>query len=141
MASEVLLKASHNVVLLLQKLSGSESGRLVNIAGRQRMLSQRLSSLYILKSWGFDNPNYEDAYLLAIKEYRSALNELKSAPVNTRKIKNSLIDVERYFKIFENSNSMKVSTPSMSRRSAAKMLTIMNDVTMLYQIEAEKSEK
>ncbi len=136
--SEELLKASHNVVLLLQKLSGSASGRLVNIAGRQRMLSQRLSSLYILKSWGFENPKYEKAYLLAIKEYRSALDELKSASINTRKIKNSLIDVERYFKMFENSNSMKVSAPSMIRRSAAKMLTMMNDVTMLYQLEAEK---
>lgn len=136
--SEGLLKSSHQVVLLLQKLSGSESGRLVNIAGRQRMLSQRLSSLYILKSWGFESPKYGEAYLLAIKEYRSALNELKSAPMNTRKIKNSLVDVERYFKMFENSNSMKVSAPSMIRRSAAKMLTMMNDVTMLYQIEAEK---
>ncbi|MCW8827318.1 MAG: type IV pili methyl-accepting chemotaxis transducer N-terminal domain-containing protein, partial [Gammaproteobacteria bacterium] len=57
--NEALLKASHAVVLQLQSLSGSESGRLVNIAGRQRMLSQRLSSLYILQSWGFNNPEYE----------------------------------------------------------------------------------
>jgi len=139
--SENLLKASHAVVLLLQELSGSESGRLVNIAGRQRMLSQRLSSLYILKSWGFNNPDYESAYLKAIKEYRAALDELKSASINTRKIKRSLIDAEKYFKMFENSNSMTVSAPSMLRRSAAKMLTIMNNVTMLYQVESEKLQK
>lgn len=139
--SEGLLRASHQVVLLLQNLSGTESGRLVNIAGRQRMLSQRLSSLYILQSWGFANVVYQNAYRLSIKEYRSALDELKSAPINTRKIKNSLFDVERYFKMFENSNSMQVSAPSMLRRAAAKMLTMMNDITMLYQIEAEKSEK
>jgi len=139
--SEGLLKASHQVVLLLQKLSGSESGRLVNLAGRQRMLSQRLSSLYILKSWGFTNVVYENDYRKAIKEYRSALDELMTASINTRKIKNSLVDVERYFKMFENSNSMQVSAPSMLRRAAAKMLAMMNDVTMLYQIEAEKLEK
>jgi len=139
--NEELLQASHEVVLLLQKLSGSESGRLVNIAGRQRMLSQRLSSLYILQSWGFKDPRYEDAYLQAIKEFRAALDELKSASINTRKIRNSLNDVEKYFKMFENSNSMNVSAPSMIRRSAEKLLVLMNDVTMLYQIESEKLQK
>ena len=139
--SEKLLKASHAVVLLLQELSGTESGRLVNIAGRQRMLSQRLSSLYILQSWGFSNPTYEKAYLVAIKEYRLALDELKNSSINTRKIARYLLNAEKYFKMFEHSNSMKVSAPSMLRRSAAKMLKVMNDVTMLYQIESEKLQQ
>jgi hypothetical protein len=139
--NEDLLKASHAVVLGLQTLSDSESGRLVNIAGRQRMLSQRLSSLYILKSWGFTDPEYDAAYTLAIKEYRAALDELKSAPINTRKIKYALADVEKYFQMFENSDSTKVSTPSIIRRSAEKLLQEMNDVTMLYQIESEKLQK
>ncbi len=139
--SDGLLTASHEVVLLLQKLSGSDSGRIINLSGRQRMLSQLLSSLYLLKSWGFENPEYDEAYFTAIKEYRSALDELKSAPINTKKIDNSLVNVERYFKMFENSNSMNVSAPSMIRRSAAKMLSIMDEVTMLYQIEAEKLAK
>ncbi|MCW8826899.1 MAG: hypothetical protein OQK78_10815, partial [Gammaproteobacteria bacterium] len=79
-------------------------------------------------------------YVEAIKEYRAALDELKSSPINTRKIKSSLLDAEKYFKMFEGSNSLKVSAPSMIRRSAAKMLTIMNDVTLLYQKESEKQE-
>jgi nitrate/nitrite-specific signal transduction histidine kinase len=41
--NDELLRASHKVVLQLQDASGSDFGRLVNISGRQRMLSQRLA--------------------------------------------------------------------------------------------------
>lgn len=135
--SEALLKASHKVVLDLQSLSDHDAGELINISGRQRMLVLRLSSLYILKSWGFDNPKYKEAYTQTILDYRTALNKLKASPFTTKKIDNALFKIEKYFKMFENSHSMTVSAPSMIRRTADRMVIMMEAVTKFYQIQVE----
>ena len=136
--SESLLSASQQVFLDIQKLSGDKSGRLLDISKQMSMLSQRLSSLYILKSWGFNNAVYDNDYAGAIREYRLLMNELMAAPNNTKEIENRLWEIEKYFKMFEKSNLQAVNIPSVMRRSAVKMLTIMNNVTALYQIEAKK---
>src|SRR6266566_3262990 len=51
--NEELLKATHRVVVQLQEYYGRATGRLVNIAGRERMLSQRLAKFYMLRQAGF----------------------------------------------------------------------------------------
>ena len=138
--SEALLEASHKVVLDLQSLSDHHAGELINISGRQRMLVLRLSSLYILKSWGFDNPEYKEEYTQTILDYRAGLNKLRASPINTRKIDNALFKIEKYFKMFENSHAMNVSAPSMIRRTADRMVIMMEAVTEFYQIQVENAD-
>jgi nitrate/nitrite-specific signal transduction histidine kinase len=45
---EALLKQANEAVGLFAKQTGKESGKIINISGRQRMLSQCLASLYML---------------------------------------------------------------------------------------------
>ena len=44
--SEEVLALAHQATVELEKKSGSNAGRLVNISGRQRMLSQRMAKYY-----------------------------------------------------------------------------------------------
>lgn len=48
--AELLLKESHQLVLLLEKRSGTVAGKIVNISGRQRMLSQRIAKTYLFSA-------------------------------------------------------------------------------------------
>jgi len=134
--AEKLLIASHKVVLMLQDLSGTSQGKLVNIAGRQRMLSQRISNLYLMQAWGFEKEPYTSDYQTAISEFDSALSLLMKAPENTKKISDSLKGVALQWGVFQHSAKLEKGKyiPALITRSADKILTQMNTITGMYAL-------
>lgn len=132
--AEKLLTASHQVVLTMQELSGTSQGKLVNISGRQRMLSQRISNLYTIQSWGFEKEPYISDYKKALGEFDDALKFLTAAPENTKAISAALEKVTLQWGLFQHSASMKKGRyiPSLISRSADKILVQMNTITGMY---------
>ena len=135
MLAEDTLAASHRIVIMLQDESGTKKGKLVNISGRQRMLSQRLSNLYMLQSWGFNSSEYSDDYSRALNEFKGALTELRTSALSTKEIKQKLKKSKRELNMFERSSHHKNGEfiPLMIKMSADKLLKLMNDVTHLYE--------
>ncbi len=132
--SDEVLKKAHKFVLLLQERSGTNAGKLVNISGRQRMLSQRIGKFYVLKSWGLDNPEYDIGMQKAVVEFTDALRLLQNAPENTSEINDALAKVEKDWNTFRISKQLKGNNyiPSLVVRSLDKILAQMNYITALY---------
>ncbi|WP_428605904.1 type IV pili methyl-accepting chemotaxis transducer N-terminal domain-containing protein [Sedimenticola sp.] len=132
--AEQLLAAAHQVVLILADESGTNQGHLVNIAGRQRMLSQRMGNLYMLMSWKFDDELYRQDYKSATEEFDKALQELINAHENTQQISDILDQVKKNWDLYNLSNRMGENeyVPGLVARMLDKILVQMNEVTGLY---------
>ncbi len=133
--SDKLLASSHRVVELLQDASGTEYARLVNISGRQRMLSQRAAKLYLLSAWGLDNPELQNALNQTSDEFAAALKELQSSNANTPTISRQLRDVNDQWVSFASTLNIEGSAtfPLIVADASEKILQHFEEITFLYQ--------
>jgi len=130
---DALLKASDDTTKLFAKASGEASGDIVNKAGRQRMLSQRMASLYMLKVWEVDDPQFKTKLDDAMKLFKTSLEELEKSDLTTEEIKTLLAKVKRSFMFFEMmSRSKSKFVPTLIYKKSNDILVNMNSVTQKY---------
>lgn len=136
---ENLLASCHATTELLVKASGQGESEIINLSGRQRMLSQRLASLYMLKVWGVDDPEFEMKLKETMDEFSKAHKVLKESELNTEEINSSLKKVGKLYMWFEVMGKSKSGryVPSLISKSSDKILSEMNKVTDLY-VKASK---
>ncbi len=130
---DALLKAADDTTKLFAKESGKASGETVNKAGRQRMLSQRMASLYMLKVWEVEDPQFKTKLDDAMKLFKTSLAELEKSSLNTDEIKTLLTKVKRSFMFFEMmSKSKSKFVPTLIYKKSNDILTNMNSATQKY---------
>ncbi len=130
---DALLKAADDTTKLFAKESGNASGEIVNKAGRQRMLSQRMASLYMLKVWEVEDPQFKNKLDDAMKLFKTSLAELEKSDLNTDEINILLAKVKRSFMFFEMmSRSKSKYVPTLISKKSNDILVNMNSATQKY---------
>ncbi len=130
---DALLKTTDNTTKLFAKLTDKHYGEIIDISGRQRMLSQKMAGLYMLKVWGINDPKFTKKMEETMTLFKTSLNKLLKYEKNTPKITKLLNNTQRSFKFFEfmNKSSTKF-IPSLIYKKSNEILKDMDRATNLY---------
>ncbi len=136
--SEAVLGAAQKLTVAYERASGSPAGRLVNLSGRQRMLSQRMAKAYFFRHLGINPEAAREMLDGAMKEFAKALDELKTAPQNTAQIKSELGLVEQQWFFFQNALGLRAAgdlkkAAADVATTSERMLEQMDAVVSLYE--------
>lgn len=129
---DALLNAANEATQLFAKDSDKADGEIVNISGRQRMLSQRMAALYMLKVWGVEDAEFTKKLDDAMNLFESSAKQLEASSLTTEQIAALLKQVDRSFTYFK---MMKTSTkyvPSLIYKHSDDILKNMNEATLQY---------
>ncbi|WP_419597089.1 type IV pili methyl-accepting chemotaxis transducer N-terminal domain-containing protein, partial [Thiolapillus sp.] len=129
-----LLAACHKNTRLIAKSANNKTGDIVNLAGRQRMLSQRMAALYMLKAWKLDDPKFREKLTGAMDEFSAAQKTLEASPLSSDEIQALLARVKKSFAWFEmmGRSSSNPVIPNLINKSANSIQADMDKATALY---------
>jgi nitrate/nitrite-specific signal transduction histidine kinase len=136
--SAKVLALAHLGTGQLEKVSNHPLGRLVNISGRQRMLSQRMAAFYLSASWDVQVALSSAELAKARDEFVGAHALLKNAPEATAAIKAELEMAAMQWTFFDTAlRTLQPGSASPQQMTnvfttSERILQVMDRVTGMY---------
>jgi hypothetical protein len=132
--SESMLEGSQYVVDSLKTKAKVRSSKIIEEAGKQRMLAQRIAKYYIAYQAGIKDKNTVDQMKTAVSNFERAHKDLMSNPNNTPEINRKLHEIDRLWKIVYKFylNIEKGGLPLIVFNSTDNITAKMNKITQMY---------
>lgn len=136
--SDQLLLATEDVTKRFELQANSRSAQLVNIAGRQRMLSQRMAKLYQAQQWKLNNPEIAKELASLRKEFLLNMDALEKSSLSQRRLNDEIKLAQQQWVYFDyaiqqqgEKNSQLLATTVAT--TSERILDQMDIVTSLFQ--------
>ncbi|MEN8146613.1 MAG: type IV pili methyl-accepting chemotaxis transducer N-terminal domain-containing protein [Campylobacterota bacterium] len=132
--SESMLEGSQYVVDALKKGSKKKASSIVDMSGKQRMLSQRIAKYYISYQSGIKDKNSIVQMKEAVAEFTKAHKKLMANKTNSAAINKKLKSVDKLWKIVYKFylNIEKGGLPIIVYKTTDDIMKTMNEVTQMY---------
>lgn len=133
-----VLALAHQGTLQYEASSGRPVGKLVNVAGRQRMLSQRMAKLYFAATLPIDAPTATAEITKARTEFLSAMELLRNAPEATDRIRAELQLADGQWFFFDQALQRMQTAGAAAKPlsdvfvTSENLLSVMDRVTGMY---------
>jgi hypothetical protein len=126
-ANEALQQAAHNVTLAYEEVNATPIVHLVSIAGRQRMLSQRMAKFYFYRTWGlYDIPADMELHL-SRAHFTAMLIQIENAPLATAQTKAGVARIRREWEPYQQA-LFASRDPVAMRRDASRVAALSERV-------------
>lgn len=89
-AGEALQRAAHSLTLAYEQVSGTPADHFISMAGRQRMLSQRMAKFHFYRAWDIHEAAAAMELHLSRAHFTAVLIQIEGSPLATPAVKDSV---------------------------------------------------
>ena len=134
--ADQMLTHANSATQALEHLAQAPTARLVNMAGRQRMLSQRLAKNYGLVAAGLDSRPLREQIAGDAEEFQRAMAQLAGAPLSTPAIRTTLELAQGQWVFFDMAIKRQPNARGLEdvATTSERLLEVMDSLTALYEV-------
>ena len=131
-----MLVAADQLAVAIETSTNQQTGKLINLSGRQRMLSQRLAKNYFLSAAGGGSKAMRELQAADRADFKSAMLALNAAPISTASIRNELQVTQSQWVFFDAALDRKPDLMALRdiATTSERLLEASNNLTAYYEL-------